>query len=77
MGESPSDPLGGDYTAGPWQKTRAVGEGGPPHPDDTFRQALQPRWRTGSGSPWLLDHCDEEAKINPHRPLTSNDVYAQ
>ena len=34
MGESPSDPLGGDHSAGPWQRTRAVGEGGPAHPDD-------------------------------------------
>ena len=27
--------------------------------DDTLRGVLQPRWRTGS--PWLLDRCDEEA----------------
>ena len=53
MGESPFDPLGGDHSAGPWQRTGAVGEGGPAHPDDTVRGALQPRW--------LLDHCDEEA----------------
>ena len=59
VGESPSDRLGGDHSAGPWQRTGAVGEGGPAHPDDTLRRALQPRWRTGS--PWLLDRCDEEA----------------
>ena len=29
------------------------------NPDDTLRGMLQMRWRTGS--PWLLDHCDEEA----------------
>ena len=29
------------------------------HPDDTCGRALQLRWRTGS--PWLLDRCDEEA----------------
>ena len=29
MGESPHDPLGGDHSAGPWQRTGAVGEGGP------------------------------------------------
>ena len=77
MGESPCDRLGGDHSAGPWQRTGAVGEGGPAHPDDTLRGALQPRWRTGS--PWLLDRCDEEAegRSNPHRPLTSNDVYHQ
>ena len=57
--ESPPDPLGGDHSAGPWQRTGAVGEGGPAHPDDTLRGALQPRWRTGSL--WLLDCCDEEA----------------
>ena len=34
-------------------------KGGPAHPDDILRGTLQPRWRTGS--PWLLDHCDEEA----------------
>ena len=59
MGESPLDPLGGDYSAGQWQKTGAVGEGGPTHPDDTVRKALQPRWRTGSSR--LLDYCDVEA----------------
>ena len=37
----------------------AVGEGGPAHPDDILRGALQPRWRTGS--PWLLGRCDKEA----------------
>ena len=46
-------------SAGPWQRTGAVGEGSPAHPDDTLRGALQPRWRTGT--PWLLDRCDEEA----------------
>ena len=44
---------------GPWQRTGVVGEGGLAHPDDTCGRALQPRWRTGS--PWLLDRCDEEA----------------
>ena len=29
------------------------------HADDTHEGMLQPRWRTGS--PWLLDRCDEEA----------------
>ena len=37
-----------------------IGEGGPAHLDDTHGGAPQPRWRTGS--PWLLDHCDEEAR---------------
>ena len=59
MGESPHDPLGGDHSIGAWQSTGAVGEGGPEHLDDTLKGALQPGWRTGS--PWLLDHCDEEA----------------
>ena len=41
------------------ERTGAVGEGGPAHPDDTLRGAHQQRWRTGSS--WLLDHCDEKA----------------
>ena len=60
VGKPPPDPLGGDYHTGPWLRTRGVGEGGPAHPDDTCRGALQLKWRTGS--PWLLDHCDEEAE---------------
>ena len=66
MGEPPPDPLGGDYSAGPWQRTGAVDEGGPAHPDDTLRGALQPRWKTGS--PWLLDRCEgrQEGRSNPH-----------
>ena len=59
MGESPSDQLGGDHSAGPWQRTGAVGEKGPTHLDDTLRGTLQLRWRTGI--PWLLGHCNEEA----------------
>ena len=59
VGESPYNRLGKDHSAGPWQRTGAVGEGGPAHPNDTPRGALQPGWRTGS--PWLLDRCDEEA----------------
>ena len=75
MGESPSDRLGGDHSAGSWQRTGTVGEGGPAHPNDTFRGALQLRWRTGS--PWLLDRCDEEAGREEQSSLTSNDVYPQ
>ena len=68
MGESPPDPLGGDHSAGSWQRTRAVGEGGPAHPDDNLRGALQPTRRTGS--PWLLDWCDEEAGREEQSSLT-------
>ena len=46
-------------SAGPWWRTGAVSEEVPAHSDDTLRGALQPKWRTGS--PRLLDHCDEEA----------------
>ena len=48
--------------------TGAVGEGGPGHPDDTLRGVLQLRWRTGS--PWLLDRCDEEAGREEQSSLT-------
>ena len=36
VAESPPDPLGGDQSAGPWQRTGAVGEGGPACSDDTL-----------------------------------------
>ena len=49
---TPPDLLGGDHSAGPRQRTGAVGEGGPAHPDDILRGVLQLRLRTGS--PWLL-----------------------
>ena len=68
VGESP---LGRD-SAEPWQKTGAVSEGGPAHLDDTFRGALQPRWRTEWS--WLLDCCDEETG-REEQSLTSNGVY--
>ena len=48
-----------NITIGPRQRTGIVAEGGTAHPDDTLGGALQPGWRTGS--PWLLDRCDEEA----------------
>ena len=54
-----SDRLGGDHSTGPRQRTGIVAEGGTAHPDDTLGGALQPGWRTGS--PRLLDRCDEEA----------------
>ena len=63
-------PLGEDNSTGPWQRTGAVGEGGPAYPDDTFRGALQPRWRTES--PWLLDHCDGEAGREEQSSPTSD-----
>ena len=38
VGEPPPDQLGGDIGAGPWQRTGAIGEGGPVHFDDTPSQ---------------------------------------
>ena len=68
MGEPPPDPLGGDHSTGPWQRTGAVGEGGPAHQDDTHGGALQPGWRTRSS--WLLDRCDEEVGRENQPPMT-------
>ena len=50
-------------------------EGGPAHPDDTYRGALQSEQTAGAS--WLLDHIDEEMgmKGNPYQPLTFNSVY--
>ena len=69
VGEPPPNPLGGDHRTGPWQRTGVVGEGGPAHPNDTCRRALQPRWRTGST--WLLDRCDEETCRDGGATLTN------
>ena len=66
--ESPSNRLGGHHIAGPRQRTGAAGEGGTAHPDDTLRGALQLGWRTGS--PWLLDRCDEKAGREEQSSLT-------
>ena len=52
MGEPPLNPLGGDHSPGPQQRTEAIGEGGPAHPDDTLRVALQLRRRTGILGCW-------------------------
>ena len=46
MGESPSNRLGGDHSAGPWQRTGAVGEGGPTHPDDTLASTRMEDWKS-------------------------------
>ena len=59
MGAPPPDSLGGDHHTRPWQRTGVVGEGGLAHPDNNRGRVLQLRWRTGS--PWLLDWCDEKA----------------
>ena len=53
---------------GPRQRTGAVGKGGHAYPDDTLREALQLGWRTGS--PWQLDHYDEEAGREEQSSLT-------
>ena len=68
MREPPPNLLGGHHSAGPRQGTGAVGEEVPAHPDDILRGALQQRWRTGS--PWLLDRCDEEAGREEQSSLT-------
>ena len=39
MGRRP-DPLGGDCSTGPWQRTGAVGKAGPSHPDDTLQTSV-------------------------------------
>ena len=62
----------GVHSAGPWQRTGAVGEGVLARPDDTFRGALQLRW---TGSPWLLDQGREEEQFS--LTFNSNDVYPQ
>jgi len=36
VGKPPPDPLGIDHSAGPWQRTGAIGKGDPAHQDDTL-----------------------------------------
>ena len=43
----------------PWQGREDI-----IHPEDTHGGVVQPRWRTGS--PWSVDHSDEEAKTEEH-----------
>ena len=44
----PLDPLGEDHSGSPQQRIEAICEGGSVHRDETFRGALQTRWRTES-----------------------------
>ena len=55
--------LGGDSTAGPWQRTGAVGEKSPTHLDDALGGVPPPGWK--AGSPWSLDCCDEKGREGP------------
>ena len=65
------------HSAGPWQRTGTVGEGGPTHPDDTLRGALKLRWRTENPGCWTTVMSRQEGRSNSHQPLTSNDTYPQ
>ena len=62
VGESPFDRLGGDHTAGPWQRTGAVGEGGPAYPDDTLRGTLQ----LGVPGCWITVMRRQGGRSNPY-----------
>ena len=78
VGKPPPDSQGGDHSTGPWQRTGAVGEGGPAHPDDTHRGALLYQ-DEGLEVPicWTAVMRRRGGRGNPHRPLTFNDVYPQ
>ena len=70
MGESPSDRLGGDQSAGLRQRTGAVADGGSAHPDDTLASTEM--------EDWLLDRCDEEAgREEQSSPTLTSNVYPQ
>ena len=78
VGESSSNRLGGDHSAGPWQGTGAVGEGGPIHFQMT---PSEERFNRDGGLEvpgcWITVMRRQGGRSNPHRPLTSNDVYSQ
>ena len=64
------------HCTGPWQRTGVVGEGDPAQPDDTCRGALHPRWKTEEvPGCWTAVMRMQGGRSNPHRPLTSSDVY--
>ena len=70
-----------------WEETTVLDRGrvqelllkdrGTAHPDDTLGGALQPGWRTGSPGCWIAVMRRQGGRSNPHRPLTSDDMYPQ
>ena len=62
----PPDSLGGDHRTGPWQRTGAVGEEGPAHPDDTHGGELQPRWGLEIPGCRTAVMRRQEGRSNPH-----------
>ena len=77
MGESPSDRLGGDHSTGPRQRTGIV-----------LKEALyirmtpsEERFNRDGGQEvpgcWITVIRGQGGRSNPHRLLTSDDVYPQ
>ena len=77
MGELPHNPLGGDHSAGPWQRRGAVGEGGPAHPDALSEECFNRDGGLEVPGCWTAVMRRQGGRSNPHQPLTSNDVYPQ
>ena len=80
MGESPSNQLGGDHCAGPAGPWRG--------PELLVKEALhirmtppEERFNRDGGlkvpGSWTAVMRRQGGRSNPHRPLTSNDVYPQ
>ena len=65
----PPNPQGGNHSAGPWQRTGGVSEGGTPSEERFNRDG-------GLEVPccWTAVMRRQRAS-NPHQPLTSNDMY--
>ena len=66
VGESPSDRLGGDHSTGPRQRTGIVAEGG-----------INRDGGLEVPGCWIAVMRRQGGRSNPHRPLTSDDVYPQ
>ena len=77
VGESPPDPLGGDHSAGPWQRQELL-----------VKEALhiqmtpsEERFNRDGGPEvsgcWTVVMRRQGGRSNPHQLLTSNDVYPQ
>ena len=67
----PLDPLGEDHSGSPQQRIGAICEGRSVHRDETFRGALQTRWRLKVPSCWAVVMRRQEGRSNSHQPLPS------
>ena len=64
-----------NHSGRPWHRKEAVGEGGPADPDDTLEECFNRDGGLEVPGCWTTMMRRQGGRNNPHRPLTSNDVY--